>query len=272
VPEINGLGKKGELIMPESYCDLCNHFDMGNLITDKNNTHTSLRKEKGYSRFPNNGFLEFGGNKVQTKCIRDYIDIDDNLFKISKDGIDKGNFKMNNRQLLESIISINQKMGIKECNLTWNNSSNKWLYLNFFPSTYYTNNYFLNNGKYCKPKIGIKIILQSDKPTIELFSNNIEGCSIEKLNENFKGFKKNINNIQNTTFGKVLLSPQERYLLYDSITRMCDSFFNLEYLKKSNKGISVPKIKNELSFLIRKGLLNYHGNEYIINSRIFNKK
>jgi hypothetical protein len=130
----------------------------------------------------------------------------------------------------------------------------------------------LNNGKYCKPKIGIKIILQSDKPTIELFSNNIEGCSIEKLNENFKGFKKTINTIQNTTFGKVLLSPQERYLLYDSITRMCDSFFNLEYLKKSNKEISVAKIKNELSFLIRKGLLNYHNNDYIINSRIFKKK
>jgi hypothetical protein len=273
VSEVNGLSKKKEVINPYSYCDLCNHFDMGNLITGKNNTHTSLLKQKGgYSRFPNNGFLEFGNNKVHTKCIKDYIEIDDNLFKISGDGIDKGSFKMTNKQLLDSIIIINQKMGIKDCDLTWNNSSNKWLYVNFFPSTYYTNNEYYTN-KYCKPKIGSIIVLQSNKPRIELFSNNIEGCSIEKLNENFKGFKKNINNnTQNTTFGKVEVTPQERYSLYQSITRMCNSFFNLEYLKKSNQGLSIPKLKNELSFLIRTGLLNYHGNDYIINSRIFKKK
>jgi hypothetical protein len=264
VEEVSDLLKKNTHITPESYCDLLNHFDLGSLLNNKKTVHTELNQINNSTKLPNNGFLEVNNSKITTVGIKDYITKEDlsELYKINDTGIEIGKINMKNpNELSVELAKINKKMGIKKCNLVWNNSTNKWFYVNFFPSNYYSE--MLQSISKPATNIVIKFI---EEPYIKLFSNSNEGCSIEiierKNNFDLVKIKKGKN-----TFGNGNMTPQERYVLYKLIIQTKSQFFNLNFIKQV---LNIPesKIFSELEYLVKVNYLtkDYSGN-YIINER-----
>ena len=216
VDEINELCDKDFIIAPESYCNYVNYFDLGSLLSTKKCVHTTFEKiENKYSRLPNNGFLEFG-KSLSTLPIKNYISKDSlkDIYKISDSGKELGKVKVkNNSELLEVLKKINKKLGIKKCTTVWNNKENKWFYINFFPSDYYSKKEYYSKNKYINPSKNISVKITNENPYIKIFSNNTEGCtiaSIEKIHRfdsvNINSFGTSIYSLISNSNGNITLS------------------------------------------------------------------
>ena len=288
--ELINMNETSNTITPQSYCEFINNFELSNLLLKQIEKYSVLTKSNDeYSLLPEKGFLGFGNNKITSKPLTQFIKKEDlnEIYSINQNGIDMNKINISVNQLNNSFLNIISKLN--NCNRNWNNSVNKWFFVNFFPSTYYTQKNYLQKNTFKRPSMNDKINILSEV-NIKIHSNKSEGCSIksiELLNKFESGKNDNNNNNNNiNTFGntKNELSDSERYHLYKIIMYTNGNFFNEQFLinnMQSNNNNN--KIKNELMWLVKLGLLNVeYGingnnetknnkyNKYIINQRILN--
>ena len=120
---------------------------------------------------------------------------------------------------------INKKLGIKKCNTVWNNKENKWFYINFFPSDYYSKKGYYSKNKYVNPNKNINVKIINENPYIKIFSNNTEGCTIKSMEQIHKF--DSVNSMDINTFGS------NNTILYSLITHSNGKVSIREVMKRS---------------------------------------
>jgi hypothetical protein len=217
VDEVNGLAKKGILITPYSFVDFANSFNLNNLLCQKTQTHKNLKRgnlskvghtgihskendnmmkysglnNEPFSKIPSEGFPEIDDNfSIKTTTAKKFIDESDfsDLRSINEFGKEELFPEKSMKNILERYSGITNTLGV--CDNNWNNNlSDKWFFINFFPSNYYTQKMYFNGKKYVTPNIKlIKHINLKHEPFVRIFSNQKEGCTINSISKknNFK--------------------------------------------------------------------------------------
>ena len=216
---------------PYSWINFINNFNLNNLIKYGKNDHriNETHKESAF-KIPSNGFPELEGHEIVTTKLDDYVTSEDlSEFKeIDKYGNYSAGSKMSLKKIKEILKVILKKFEIP-CNITWNNAPNSWFFVNFFETDYYSKKYYLNNkGKFAPPTSDIMDLVKisqkdSGNPYIKIFSTKSQGCSFNQIarknNFNTSNTSNTNNNNSNSfgiknTFGNSILTPQQRYLLF----------------------------------------------------------
>jgi len=217
VSEVNGLADKNILITPYSFIDFANSFNLDNLLTTKTVTHKDIENgdisgvghtgihslkndnmskysgltNETFSKIPSKGFPEIKNNfSIKTNPAKNYLDDSDfsDLRSINEFGKETMFPEQSIGKIIKRYSVITNTLGA--CTNNWNNnSSDKWFFVNFFPSDYYTQKMYFNGSKYITPSIRsiIHIKLKHD-PFVRIFSNQKEGCTINSIGKknNFK--------------------------------------------------------------------------------------
>ena len=215
--EVNGLSKKNILITPYSFIEFANSFNLGNLLSTKSTHHEKLEtadlskvghtgihsrendnivkysglNNESFNKLPGKGFPEIKSDfSIETNPPKKYLDESDfsDLRSINEFGKEELFSEQNMEKIIKRYSGITKKLGA--CNNDWNNnSSDKWFFINFFPSNYYIQKMYFNGKKYTTPNIkSINFINLNHEPFIRIFSNQKEGCTINSISKknNFK--------------------------------------------------------------------------------------
>ena len=211
VSEVNKFYQNGKLINPYTYVDFINNFDISNLSSGKDvktmvsmkfgrikeTGHTGIHGEENinhytrgdseFSKIPNVGFPVISGTKIINKSVKDYIQKDDlkELRSINAKGEESTFGKKNIIEIIKIINNIAEKFNTKKCAITWNSNPNAWFFVNFFPSENYNQKSYQKGDKLVTPDKKIPVI-NGVEPFIRIFSSQKDGCSVEKIRNNFK--------------------------------------------------------------------------------------
>jgi len=237
IEEVKNLGSKNIDINPYSYINFINNFDISNLVSSKTILHKKPKNEKNeygqsFSKIPNIGFPELEDNYITNIPMKDYISKEDllNINPISKTGDEIPNISLKN--VLNKFSKILRIFKSKKCQGSWNSKNpNAWFWVNFFPSDQY-------------PNRNVKNVSLSGKPYIKIFSTNSEGCSVAQISKINK-FDSISTSARSNTFGNGLITPQQRFLLYNFLmTNSSDQVSDINNYITKNK-LKVPKVTQD---------------------------
>ena len=255
---IDEIGKLKHEILPESYIDYINNFELEKLIRIK-------RGENNFGVIPSFGFPVIKGSTISSNTIKEYISKSElsDLVIIDQHGTEtKNNTIKKISQVVTIFDTIIKKLDVN-CNNNWNNTKkNSWFYVNFFPTEYYTNKEYLINGHYRNPKNSdLKYLNVVNTPYIKIFSNTTDGCTIQQISKINKFSIHNSHNQNNLTFGELRITPEERYvILYvffmnpnDNIILLTKKANEFRIINKLKMGtITQAEVNSELSSLFNK--------------------
>jgi len=250
VSEVNKFNQNGKLINPYTYIDFINNFDISSLSSDtkkmvsmkfgrtRETGHTGIHGEENikhyttgdssFSKLPNVGFPVISGTKITNKSIKDYIQKDDlkELRKINAKGEESSFGKKNIAEIINIRNKIAKLFNTKKCAITWNSNPNAWFFVNFFPSENYNKKSYKNGDKFVTPDKKIPVI-NGVEPFIRIFSSQKDGCSVEKIRNNFKfkmgklSFKiGGHKNCMNCGFGKTLKTFSKKKELFMDLKKL----------------------------------------------------
>lgn len=282
VSEVNMLSKKETFITPYSFIDFTNNFELKNILSNKtieftepvNETvdkigHTGINSENNigkysvpekFSKIPNVGFPEIDENSITNLPLKEFLSPDDlnDLRSIDESGKENTLNIKKIKEILDKIKTVFEKFETIDCKITWNNKKNAWFFINFFPSVYYKEGGYLKD-KFITPNletIKMQDLLKLDHdPFIRIFSNQKEGCSINKIGKinHFKvgpnkkltqttGFKMGCTICKQSSFGISTLTNQQSHIFYALLTNNLISKRRMNLVEFVNKLNQINKI------------------------------
>jgi hypothetical protein len=217
IGEVNGLAKKKVFITPYSFIDFANSFNLENLLCSSTISHKNIEctdiskvghtgihseendnimkyaglKNETFSKIPNMGFPEIKNNYlIKTNTAKSYLNDSDlsDIRSINEFGKEDFFSEQNIKAIIEKYKQITRYLGENKCSNNWNNnSSDKWFFINFFPSSYYVQKKYIFGQKYIGPsRKMMDYIHLNHEPFIRIFSNQREGCSINSISKKNK--------------------------------------------------------------------------------------